>query len=178
MGKLSTGTIKALQPIAEAIDVELEKEQPNRVNFMIRCAAPSTMKSNLVLYKTLLRRDWNGKFWMTKKEEGVEINFTPNRVANFTLQPIVKLDPEPNFTIVASATVEPAILHEMTDAEASHHLLVENPSALLLNISYLTPETKAYLDDPNNADQSAFIRLLQRRGYSWTIIGNKLKVHL
>lgn len=178
MGKLSTGTITALQPIANAIDRELAREQIDRENFLIKCAAPNTMKSNLVLYKTLLRRDWNGKFWMTKKEEGVEINFHPNKVANFTLHPVVRSSQEELFTIVQSSTVEPAVVYEMSDAEASHHLLVENPSSFLLSISHLSSDTQRYLEDPNASTESALIRLLQRRGYSWTITGNKLKIHL
>lgn len=178
MGKLSAGTIQTLQPIAEAIDNELEKEQQNRTNFLIQCASPGTMKNNLVLYKTLLRRDWNGKFWMSKKDNGVAIDFHPRRIANFTLQPIVQDETKrETFSIVTSGQ-DTAIAKELTDAEASHELLVENPSVMLLSIPHLSEETQNFLQDSKNADPSALIRLLQRRGYSWMVLGNKLKIHL
>lgn len=178
MGKISAGTIQALQPIADAIDDELKKEQENRVNFLIQCPSPGTMKNNLVLYKTLLRRDWNGKFWMSKKDNGVEVNFHPKRIATFSLQPVVQDEGKRDAFSIVTTGSSSLVAKELTDAEASHELLVENPSIMLLSIQHLSEETQNFLQDPKNADPSALIRLLQRRGYSWMVLGNKLKVHL
>jgi hypothetical protein len=180
MGKLSAGTISLLQPIANAIDAELERPQEDRKNFLIQCAAPHTMKSNLVMYKTLLRRDWNGKFWMNKKKEGVEISFSPSRLTYFSIQRMdgTPAPPAAGFVIDRDEfRVRPEVLLNMSDGELSQYMLIEAPREAFVSTHNLTEESRMYIADPNNREQPALFRLLHRRGYHWTLRDNVLKIH-
>jgi len=181
MSKLSSGTISALQPIVEAIDAELEKEQEDRQLITIQTNNPKTLKNNLAAYKTMFRRDWNSKFWMKKKAEAVEISFHPTAKLNFTMQiggPPVKEDTV-TFNIVKPDALRPADGPplEMNDAQVTQYMLIENPSDVQFLVQALNEGTQNYLKDPSNNETPALINFLHRRGYKYQVIlGTKLRI--
>jgi hypothetical protein len=176
MGRLSVGTIENLQPIAQAIDTELEKQQADRKMIFIECSAPTTLKNNLTLYKSMLRRDWNSRFWMVKRSNGLEINFQPSRKLNFTMH-VGEKPPETSvmYNIVQDPSVHPGDgpALEMSDSELTQHLLMENPHSVQVLLDNLSDETKKYLADPLNAETSALINFLNRRGYKYSVLMNR-----
>jgi len=176
MGRLSIATIENLQPIAQAIDTELEKEQADRKTIFIECAAPTTLKNNLTLYKSMLRRDWNSRFWMVKRSTGLEINFQPAKKLNFTMH----IGDKPQESSVTYNIVQDSSVHpgdgpalEMSDTELTQHLLMENPASTQVLIDSLSDATKKYLADPLNAEASALINFLNRRGYKYSVLMNR-----
>lgn len=176
MGRISNGTISNLQPIAQAIDAELEKEQSERKTIFIECSAPTTLKNNLTLYKSMLRRDWNSRFWMVKRSNGLEINFQPNRKLNFTMH--VGEKPQESsvlYNIVQDSSVHPGDgpALEMSDTELTQHLLMENPISTQVLIDALSEGTKKFLADPLNSETTALINFLNRRGYKFSILQNR-----
>jgi|DEB3_MinimDraft_2_1074329.scaffolds.fasta_scaffold00335_12 hypothetical protein len=180
MSKLSSGTISALQPIVDAIDAELEKDQLDRQVITIETNNPKTLKNNLAAYKTMFRRDWNSRFWMKKKEKAVEISFHPTAKLNFTMH-VGNAAPEDKviFNIVKPDAMHPGDgpVLEMNDAQVTQHMLMENPTQAQFLISNLSEATQEYLKEPKNSESTALINFLHRRGYKYQIIlGTKLRV--
>jgi hypothetical protein len=181
MSKLSSGTISALQPIVDAIDAELEKEQEDRQLITIQTNNPKTLKNNLAAYKTMFRRDWNAKFWMKKKAEAVEISFHPTAKLNFTMH-IGGSKPKEDgvtFNIVKPDALRPAEGPpiEMNDAQITQYMLIENPSDIQFLVAALNPGTQEYFKDPSNNETPALINFLHRRGYKYQVIlGTKLRI--
>lgn len=180
MSKLSNGTISSLQPIVEAIDKQLSKDQADREDITIQTNNPKTLKNNLATYKTLFRRDWNSRFWMSKKSDSVVISFNPAKRLNFTVH--VGKPPEVTelqFNIVQPDGIRPGDgpALEMNDIQITQHLLMENPADVQVNLLYLSSATQDFLKDPKNAEPTALINFLERRGYSYSVLlNNRLRI--
>lgn len=175
MAKLSNGTISALQPIVEAIDRELAKEQDAREEIHIETNNPKTLKNNLSTYKSLFRRDWNSRFWMSKRDDRIVVSFSPSEKLNFTLHVGVKPPVEEvQFNIVQSDGVRPGDgpALEMNDMQITQHLLMENPSDVQFSLLHISTETLNFLRNPVTAEPTALINFLQRRGYKYAVIMN------
>lgn len=179
MGRLSHGTISNLLPIAEAIDKELAKDQPDRQTIFIECGSPTTLKNNLTLYKSMLRRDWNSKFWMVRKDTGLEVNFQPSKRLNFTMH-VGQKAPEDTiqYNIVQPGAVYPGDgpALELSDTQLTQHLLMENPNSVQVLLECLSDETRRYLANQLNAEATALINFLNRRGYKYSVILNRLRI--
>lgn len=181
MGKLSSGTINKLHPIAEAIDNELQKPQEERQTIFIECAVPATMKNNLTLYKSMLRRDWNSRFWMRKRPTGVEISFAPSQTLPFT----VRVGKEEQIDTLQYNIVQPGGIFpgdgpalELTDTQLIQHLLMENPNSVQVLVACLSEQTQEYLKDSLNTPTTALINFLHRRGYKYAVIlNNRLRIY-
>lgn len=180
MGKLSMGVINRLHPIAEAIDKELAKPQEERQNIFIECPVPATMKNNLTLYKSMLRRDWNSRFWMRKRPTGVEISFAPSQTLPFTVHVGKENPPDVlQYNIVQPNGIFPGDgpALELNDTQLIQHLLMENPNSVQVLLSSVSTETQKFLQDPLNEPTTALINFLQRRGYKYSIIlNNRLRI--
>jgi hypothetical protein len=183
MGIISKTMMETLRPIAEAIDTALELPQEERKAFLIRTPNARSMKSNLVMYKSMLRRDWNGRFWMVKSEEGLWINFSPSRVLAYSIAKETADIERPKFQIEYRDPSEPnprvivdtgkygsagaAVRREMNDQEIMLFLMEENPVNTTYAFLCLDQQTQKYIFDPKNEEEPALIRFLQRRGYKW-----------
>lgn len=180
MAKLSNGTINSLQPIVEAIDAELAKEQPERCDITIQTSNPKTLKNNLATYKSLFRRDWNSRFWMSKKNDSVVISFNPAQKLNFTIHVGSPAQEEVlQYNIVKADGVRPGIgpVLEMNDMQITQHLLMENPSDSQYHLAMLSDETQEFLKDPINEKPTALINFLERRGYKYAVIlGTRIRI--
>lgn len=167
MTKLSTGTVLTLQPIIEAIDNELAKEQPDRLALRIDTDRVSNIKNLLAAYKSQHRaRDWNGKFWMNKKKDHLEISFAPPRSLTFTVK--VADAEETHYTINSTASVPTSgPLLEMTDKQILEHILTESPQFADFHTDFLSPESKAFL--AGTAEQTPLFIMLDRRGYKHVV---------
>lgn len=175
MAKLSNGTISALQPIVEAIDAELLKEQYERCDITLQTSNPKTLKNNLATYKSIFRRDWNSRFWMSKKNDSVVISFNPAQKLNFTVHVgSPKVEETLQFNIVKADGVRPGTgpVLEMNDMQITQHLLMENPSDSQYQLAMLSEDTQTFLKDPINEKPTALINFLERRGYKYAVIMN------
>lgn len=180
MAKLSNGTINSLQPIVEAIDAELAKEQPERCDITLQTSNPKTLKNNLATYKSLFRRDWNSRFWMSKKSDSVVISFNPTQRLNFTVHVGSPAQEETlQYNIVKTDGMRPGTgpVLEMNDMQLTQHLLMENPSDSQYHLAALSEDTQTFLNDPLNQPPTALINFLQRRGYKYAVImGTRLRI--
>lgn len=174
MTKISANTILTIQPIIEAIDAELAKEQPDRLLLRIESEQVRNLKQILTTYKSHHRReDWNGKFWMTKKDGHLEISFDPPRRLSFSIvTEDTKSPTSATFKITGSAPL-PADgpLQEMNDSQVLEYVMLESPSNASFLIDALNPDTIAYLRG-ESGERTALINMLDRRGYKATTIQN------
>lgn len=176
MAKLSNGTINALQPIVEAIDAELQKDQQERCDITLQTSNPKTLKNNLATFKSLFRRDWNSRFWMSKKKDAVVISFNPAQRLNFTMHVGSPQAEEClQYNIVRPDGIRPGTspVLEMNDMEITQYLLMENPQDVQFNFLLLSVDTQKFLRDPLNEQPTALINFLQRRGYKYSLILNQ-----
>ena len=171
MGTLGSRTVDLLQPIVKKIDEQLEKVQEDRTPIIIRTNQPTTLKNNLVLYKHNYRKDWNGKFWMRKHSDNIEITFQRGKVLSFSIEEGHQNDDGASYSI--EENVSPMITgipFEMNDDQIVQHLLEENPSEAFFLYEPLSERTKIYLADPANEPTSALITFMQRRGYKYELV--------
>lgn len=176
MGKLSVAMMERLQPIADAIDEQLRKEQHERINFMIECHSPSSMKNNLVLYKTLLRRDWNSKFFMKKTSTGILIDFHPKAIIGFTINRQENTDYDPNSFNISIPRTNNSPAMELNDIQLTQHLLMENPAEVFVQLSSLEQDTQRILAGDRSIPNTALLNFLGRRGYKYSIHNNLLRI--
>lgn len=185
MGQLSAETITKLQPIANVIDAELEKEQNDRAQITIKSTVPRNLKRVLAKYKSDFRRDWNGLFFMNVKEkEGqVVIDFQPKVKPSFAIEVKPKKEKEDKsllFESISSIPLYPAdgVPREDDDIALMKFFLIEGLQVVQNRISAMLPATQAYLVDSNMADEPALMKFLERQGWKWTVLNNnRLRIH-
>jgi hypothetical protein len=186
--KISAATIERIRPIVDQIDTELEKEQDDRTDFQVYSDNVTALKNALAHYKSVYKRDiWNGKFWMIKstdkktREEYLDFRFGAKPVTKFSVAIKTSAntpDSTPDFEIRHNDPI-PAdgVMREMSDAQISQFILMEQPDSAVFDRSFLSNETNRWLDDPKVADPSALINLLERRGYQATsVLGTRMRI--
>jgi hypothetical protein len=179
MPKLGTRTIELLRPIAERIDAELDKEFSSRSPIIIETNQPGTLKNNLTLYKYTIRRDWNGKFWMTKRHDSVCISFQTRSPLKFEFRETQGPEESPYSIRTPLTSGQRGPLLEMNDNQIVQHLLEENPPEEFFRYDYLSEETRNYFADPANEDPTALINFLSRRGYKYQLFPpNTVKIYV
>lgn len=180
MPKISERSIERLRPIAEAIDMELTKPEPERVSLYIRTAKPKTMKNELNNFKSQFKaNDWRGKFWLIVHNSNpfygpcVEVSFNASRSLANSYE-IVR--PEEKQTEIyrgdelarpESFLVTPT--SELQDeTQIGIFILTENPINMKIRFEVLSTDTQNYLTDPQNNEETPLIRSIIRRGYHFT----------
>lgn len=182
MGQLSSETITSLQPIAAAIDLELQKEQSERATITIKSTIPRNLKRILAKYKTDYRRDWNGLFFMNvkEKENQIVIDFQPKIKPSFAISIDAKKEKPALFDSLSSVPLFPSdgVPREDDDVALLQFFLQEGLQNIQVRIGSLLPNTQLFLADPLNVDEPALMKYLQRQGWTWTVLdNNRLRIH-
>jgi hypothetical protein len=192
MPKLTGPSLERCANIARAIDSEMEKPSVQRKSIFIRTNSPKSLKAQFAAYKSEIRRDLNGAFWMIvfdSRGRGtgdhpihgrcIEISFTQSGTRKVSYE-IVRED-EDQFEIhhekeghLNGSSYILAEIRELDDQGAAMFLLLESPDNLKLRMDLLSQETRNYISDPQNADPSALINMLIKRGYTFDVRGDYL----
>lgn len=191
MPRLSQTAIERCSNIALAIDEELKKEFKDRKSIFIKAFNPRTLKGELAAYKTQFKKEWLTQFWMLVHDSRVrnskdhaqygtclEISFVEHNRKKIEYE-IIRPN-EDHIEIykqdigeigLSSFTLTP--VSDMNDTVAAQYILMEMPDRMKLELSSLSDETKEWFNDQNQ-DPSPLLKMIQKRGYFFTIRGQYL----
>lgn len=184
MAKTTEGSYKLIQPIINAIDEEMQKEKEYRIDFPVipnTHHKVSTIKKYIEDYIKEFKPEWKGRFQIRKNTRENSLTFNFNAVDEpFNINKKVVEEGFEAFTINKGKTsvIPPEPFQEMSESEAAIYMLGEAPNAVSFLLDMLNENTQDFVRG-SPSSESAFIALMERRGYSWAFLPpNRLRIFL